>query len=163
LFDVLYEHGITAESVTEFQWRVCADKAQVQLTPVPTDKDLGSRLWTTPPVFEFGVDNFLPQVKGLKGPTNAPARAKLNRQFWDWIADAVVESFESEPVQTKYSRFNQNDHPFSTSIELSADGRTDSPVVLWSNVRKFKRRRGSARAPAQRSRQFPRAGCADRR
>jgi predicted DNA-binding WGR domain protein len=140
LFDVLHEHGITAESVTEFQWRVCADKAQVQLTPVPTDNDLGSRLWTTLPVFEFGVDNFLQQVKGLKGPKNAPARAKLNRQFRDWIADAVAGSFESEPVQTKYSRFNQNGHPFSTSIELSADGRTDSPVVLWSSVRNFKRR-----------------------
>ena len=86
------------------------------------------------------MDDFLPQVKSLKGPTNVPARTKLIRQFWDWIADAVVGSFESEPVQTKYSRFNENGHPFSTSIELTVDGRTDSPVILWSNVRKFKRR-----------------------
>jgi len=140
LFELLYEHQITAEFVSEFQWRVDADNALVQLTPLRADDFVDSDLWTKQPMFEFAIDDFLPEAKKLKGPKNAPARVKRNRQFRDWIADAVVESFQSEPIQIEYSWFNEDDHPFSMSIMLTADKKTDKPILLWSNTRRFKPR-----------------------
>lgn len=140
LFELLYEHSITAESVSEFEWRVDADQARVQLVPLPVDEAAAGDLWTRPPVFEFGVDEFLPHITKLNGPKNVTARAKLHQQFRDWIADAVIEGFQSEPVQIEYSWFNEEDHPFSTSITLTADRKTKKPILLWSNTRTFRPR-----------------------
>ena len=136
LFEDLYRAEITAEAVEVTAWAINTEKASVTLSVEFNSSFDGELSQKLPAAIRFAVDEFVPQLGKLKGTKSASARRKLCAKFREWIADAIVRAFQSEPVQVEYSWFNQDDCPFSASMTMIADKVTGKPMTLWSNTRK---------------------------
>ncbi len=109
LFEILYEYSVDAESIDIALWETDADGTTVRLTPRSSNVDESGSQPDKSFHICFSIDGLAEELKRTKGGRQPDIR----REFTRWVNTAIVDAFQSEPVQVEYSWFNEDGKPFS--------------------------------------------------
>lgn len=111
-----------------------ANSANVLLSPRSSRKDEDNPEWESPPEVGFSVEGLCEELNLHRGAKGRPAREQICEKFYDWMKTALMDSFQSAPIQKLYQEHNPKGRPFSIFWSTHDAGlRHTSLKLLWSS------------------------------
>lgn len=111
-----------------------ANSANVLLSPRSSNKDEDNPEWESPPEVGFSVEGLCEELNLHRGAKGRPAQEQICEQFYDWMKAALMDTFQSAPIQKLYQEHNPQGRPFSIFWSTHDAGlRHTSLKLLWSS------------------------------
>ena len=133
LFAVMRKANVTPQWGDIALWVTHADSALFRLRMRSSDEDDEDPEWESPP-FVYFLTNGLCEALNDAG---SPSKEKpIKTEFYEWVNAAILQSFESAPIQKLYRAYNPDDEPFSIFVSKHERSFSESSfTVLWTNRR----------------------------